>query len=381
MAPPNSASTPPSSSTSTSAISAAMQPTSSSSPPYHLSFNQDSSRFSAALQTGFRIYTATNPFKSRNFTDAATGTGAGVRLVAMLFSTNVFCIVKAEVPNKVFYWNGVSSNTSLPDPSGELSFRSPVKNVKLRNGVIVVCLLQKVFVYNMANFTVLGSFETQVNPKGLCDVSQAKELMVVVSLGLMKGMLNIQNYSGSKKTRNVIKAHDSEIACLSLTIDGRLVATASSKGTLVRVFNTLDGTLLREVRRGSDRAEIHCLAFSHDAEWLGVTSSKGTVHVFGLGIDQGKMVVRNNIDAGLEHSSSLSILKGVLPKYFSSQWSVAQFRLPEGLQHFVAFGPLNTIMIIGMDGSFYLCEYDQVNGGPMFQREYGNFLHDKFLKH
>lgn len=42
---------------------------------------------------------------------------------------------------------------------------------------------------------------------------------------------------------------------------------------------------------------------------------------------------------------------GVLPKYFSSEWSVAKFRLPEGLQYFVAFGhQKNTIVIIGMDG-------------------------------
>ena len=42
-------------------------------------------------------------------------------------------------------------------------------------------------------------------------------------------------------------AHDSRIACFALTQDGRLLATSSSKGTLVRIFNTLDGTLLQEV--------------------------------------------------------------------------------------------------------------------------------------
>jgi hypothetical protein len=45
------------------------------------------------------------------------------------------------------------------------------------------------------------------------------------------------------------------------------------------------------------------------------------------------------------------IIAGVLPKYFSSEWSVAQFRLPEGLQYFVGFGQQkNTIVIIGLDG-------------------------------
>lgn len=42
---------------------------------------------------------------------------------------------------------------------------------------------------------------------------------------------------------------------------------------------------------------------------------------------------------------------GVLPKYFSSEWSVAQFHLQEGLQHIVAFGhQKNVVVILGMDG-------------------------------
>lgn len=44
---------------------------------------------------------------------------------------------------------------------------------------------------------------------------------------------------------------------------------------------------------------------------------------------------------------------GVLPKYFKSEWSVAQFRLPEGSQYVVAFGhQKNTVVILGMDGRY-----------------------------
>ena len=45
------------------------------------------------------------------------------------------------------------------------------------------------------------------------------------------------------------------------------------------------------------------------------------------------------------------LLAGVLPKYFNSEWSVAQFRLLEGSQYLVAFGhQKNTVVILGMDG-------------------------------
>jgi hypothetical protein len=48
---------------------------------------------------------------------------------------------------------------------------------------------------------------------------------------------------------------------------------------------------------------------------------------------------------------SISLLPGVLPKYFHSEWSVAQFRLHEGEQYIVAFGhEKNTVAVVGMDG-------------------------------
>ncbi|KAJ6876754.1 autophagy-related protein 18a-like isoform X1 [Populus alba x Populus x berolinensis] len=136
-----------------------------------------------------------------------------------------------------------------------------------------------------------------------------------------------------------------------------------------------------EVRRGADRADIYSLVFSSNAQFLAVSSDKGTVHIFSLKVDSGSLASltndRSNIASEPIHSrlSSLCIFKGVLPKYFSSEWSVAQFRLPEGLQYFVGFGQQkNTIVIIGMDGSFYRCEFDPVAGGEMIQLEYHNFL-------
>lgn len=49
--------------------------------------------------------------------------------------------------------------------------------------------------------------------------------------------------------------------------------------------------------------------------------------------------------------NSRLILAGVLPKYFSSEWSVAKFRLPGVSQYIVTFGnEKNTLIILGWDG-------------------------------
>ena len=49
---------------------------------------------------------------------------------------------------------------------------------------------------------------------------------------------------------------------------------------------------------------------------------------------------------------SLQHYPGVLPKYFSSEWSFAQFHLPEDTHFIAAFGAQNSVIIVGMDGRF-----------------------------
>lgn len=94
--------------------------------------------------------------------------------------------------------------------------------------------------------TYILQIETVENPRGLCEVSQGSGEMVMVCLGTQKGQIRIENSGTAKRTR-FVNAHDSRLVCLSLSADGRFCATASGKGTLVRVFNTLDGSLLQEV--------------------------------------------------------------------------------------------------------------------------------------
>uniref|UniRef100_A0A7N0UGX8 Autophagy-related protein 18a n=1 Tax=Kalanchoe fedtschenkoi TaxID=63787 RepID=A0A7N0UGX8_KALFE len=345
--------------------------------PIHVSFNQDYGCFSVGTDHGFRIYNC-DPFREifrRDF-DGRNGNGGGIGVVEMLFRCNVLALVGGgtdpQYPvNKVMIWDDHQSRCI-----GELSFRSEVKAVKLRRDRIVVVLEQKIFVYNFSDLKLLNQIETIANPKGLCAVSQTAGSLILVCPGLQKGQIRIEHYA-SKRTK-FIMAHDSRIACFALSADGQLIATASTKGTLVRIFTTVDGNLLQEVRRGADRAEIYSLAFSPTAHWLAVSSDKGTVHVFGLKVDSsspGSGTINDLKRAAAPSNSSLSFIKGVLPKYFNSEWSVARFRLNEGFQYIVAFGhQKNTVIILGMDGSFYKCEFDPVNGGEMILLEHHNFL-------
>ncbi|CAM8894397.1 unnamed protein product [Rhodiola kirilowii] len=342
----------------------------------HVGFNQDIGCFSVGTTNGFRIHN-TDPYREifrRDF-EGVSGNGGGIGYVEMLFRCNILALVGGgsdpQYPvNKVMIWDDHASRCI-----GELSFRSEVKAVKLRRDRIVVVLDQKIYVYNFGDLKLVSQIETFANPGGLCEISHTAGSLVLVCPGLVKGQIRVEHFA-TKRTK-FVTAHDSRIACLAMTLDGQLIATASSKGTLVRIFNAADGSLLHEVRRGADRAEIYSLAFSSTAQWLAVSSDKGTVHVFNLNSDsgsprKGRSDQRSSVTSP---SASLSFIKGVLPKYFNSEWSVAQFHLVEGMQYKIAFGHRkNTVIILGMDGSFYRCEFDPVNGGEMIQLEYHNFL-------
>lgn len=354
----------------------------------YVSFNQDFGCFACGTEQGFQVYNC-DPFRETFRRDFNNG---GIGVVEMLFRCNILALVGGGSnpqypPNKVMIWDDHQSRCI-----GELSFRSEVRAVKLRRDRIVVVLEHKIYVYNFVDLKLLHQIETMANPKGLCAVSHAPNSFVLACPGLHRGQMRVEHY-GLKRTK-FITAHDSRIACFALTLDGSLLVTASTKGTLIRIFNTLDATRLQEVRRGADRAEIYSLAFSSNHQWLAVSSDKGTVHIFGLNVPRSGEDPRS-VDAtqsltgtnngsggnlvipslGANPGSSLSFMRGVLPRYFSSQWSFAQFHLPEGLQFLVAFGhQKNTIVIVGLDGSFYRCAFDPVNGGEMVQKEYARFL-------
>ncbi|KAK4382866.1 Autophagy-related protein 18a [Sesamum angolense] len=179
--------------------------------------------------------------------------------------------------------------------------------------------------------------------------------MVLVCLGSAKGEVRVQHY-GLRWCR-LIKAHDSDVACVALSNNGRLLATASTEDTLVRVFDTWDGRLLQEVHlpllfNVYAKLDVLCNElFSANASKMIMTALSNEV-------------VWNNAD--------------ILPKYVSSGWLVSQFRVPEDIKHIVAFGhQKNTVLIIGMNGRFYRCKFDPLAGGEMTQMECRNFLQPK----
>lgn len=82
---------------------------------------------------------------------------------------------------------------------------------------------------------------------------------------------------------NVIEAHKSPLSCLALNSEGTLLATASDKGTIIRVFSVPDGKKLYQFRRGSMPSRIYSMSFNTTSTLLCVSSATETIHIFKLG--------------------------------------------------------------------------------------------------
>ncbi len=86
------------------------------------------------------------------------------------------------------------------------------------------------------------------------------------------------NLTTNKK--RVINAHANIIKCIKLNYKGDKLATASLKGTLIRIFSTETGEKLKELRRGYDNASIRSIDFDYFDNFLTSISKKGSLHVW-----------------------------------------------------------------------------------------------------
>ncbi|ORX72870.1 WD repeat domain phosphoinositide-interacting protein 3-like protein [Linderina pennispora] len=338
----------------------------------YANFNQDYGCFAIGTQTGFRIFNS-DPYKEKMRREFKDG---GIGMVAMLYRSNYLALV------------GGGRNPRFPPNKVMLSSSgSDVLNVQLQRDRIVVVLRNKCIVCSLeAKPRHLHAFETSDNDRGVAAISGGSENGVLAFPGRQKGHIQIVDLHscinlstdasarpGLTRTRskgsdvqgtvhptniNIVAAHATAISALAVSADGSMVASASEKGTLIRVFDTVSGRLLHELRRGVDRADIYSIAFSPDNTRLCVSSDKGTVHIFNLEATADQQQQQQQ-----QQQQAASSLKDVLPKYFSSEWSFAHFRIASEVRCICGFGSeRNSVVVLCADGTAQKYSFDSYRG-------------------
>lgn len=239
------------------------------------SFNQDGTCFAIGTDIGFKIYNS-SPFRD-NFERILEG---GIGIVEMLNRCNILALVGGGKtpkysPNKVIIWDDHQSKVV-----SELRFTSYIYNVKLKKDRLIVVCEHKIYLFNLLNFQNIDTIDTFDNAKGLIAVNPDPKSTVIAYPDKSQGIVRVKFYD--REFSQVISAHESSIASLAINFEGTLLATASDKGTLIRIFNSQSGNLLQEVRRGTEKAAIYSIVFNPMSNLLATTSDRGTVHIFSL---------------------------------------------------------------------------------------------------
>eukprot|EP00771_Trimastix_marina_P000386 gnl/Trimastix_PCT/1404.p1 GENE.gnl/Trimastix_PCT/1404~~gnl/Trimastix_PCT/1404.p1 ORF type:complete len:359 (+),score=54.79 gnl/Trimastix_PCT/1404:54-1130(+) len=314
-----------------------------------LCFNQDQTIVSCGTKFGFRSYYCDpfSPFIRNEFP------GENIHLVEMLFHNKTLALVGdgGSLDRKtIVFWEDVQQKAIA-----QRHFEGIIRGVRLRRDRLIVVLDTKVIVSQLHPAQQIAEIPTRSNPRGLCAVSSSTEQFRLAVPSPEVGQVLVEQFlDGPAPIEFTLNAHENHIACLALNVDGSRLATASEKGTLVRIFNLDTRELVREVRRGTEAASVHAMCFSHDSHWLAVSSDRGTVHVFAL-TDQG---------ASINPTSKLSILKRVVP-YFGSEWSFAQFRLSPHTASICGFSPdSHFLYVVTSEGHFYKLEIP-AHPGPL----------------
>jgi len=365
----------------------------------YIGFNQDFKCFSVGTNVGFRIYN-TDPFKF-NFERSNLllfiiiiniVMDGEISMVVMLYRSNILALVGSENnpiynKNKVIIWDDYQKKTL-----SELKFSQNILNLKLRKDKIAVICNDKIYLFSLNSFQSIDIIETGENPHGVVGINYSLEKTIIAYPDKNKGKIRIKNY---EKSSNInVNAHEKTIGIITLTINGDLMASATEMGTIIRIFDSDNGNMIQEVRRGKEKAQIKCICFEQNNKFIAATSSRGTVHIWSLStaLKNFKKEANNletetgpNDDAGekKENEEIKSIenkrsIFNVLPnflggEFFNSEWSFAQVRIKEQ-KSICTFGSDNTIIIVCSNGKYYKAKIPMENGGECDIIEEENIL-------
>jgi len=405
------------------------------------------------VRGGEAVVGSAGPLSSAEATLEAVGNGkARIVKAEMLFRCNYVALVVAastergssdvnrqQEGHKVVIWDDLKQMGVI-----QLEFNTEVRAVRLRRDRIVVVMKSLIKVYTFtAAPACLHVYDTAPNFKGLSSLSPSSNNSILAfptseepsapgtgqgsSRKIDKGGGTGSYTGGSVKLIDlakpdnpsiVIAAHTTSLSCMTLNIQGTRLATASEKGTLIRIFDTLTGNLVNELRRGSQSATIYSINFSPDSSFVVASSSHGTIHVFSTedssknktsslvttatsmmgnlfgsstGVSSSSSAQAsvapsigspNNPGAGTTSDKAEKSVPKFVPKYFTSEWSFSRIEVPGSTRCIVSFAsgssspastsaahPLSpssssrkadfSILAVCSDGSYYKFVYDE----------------------
>ncbi|XP_028395298.1 WD repeat domain phosphoinositide-interacting protein 2-like [Dendronephthya gigantea] len=328
-----------------------------------VNFNQDVSSIAIGSKTGYKLFSLNSVEKLE---EIYAYESEDICIVERLFSSSLVAVVSLSAPRKLKVCH-FKKGTEICN----YSYPNTILSVKLNRMRLLVTLEESLYIHNIRDMKVLHTIrDTPPNTLGLCALSPNSDNCYLAYPGSNQ-IGEVQIFDAvNLRAVTMISAHDSPMAALTFNASGTKLASASEKGTIIRVFSIPDGQKLFEFRRGVKRCVvISSLAFSMDSMFLSASSNTETVHVFKLEMPKDKPVEEPSGWMGYfgKALSPSSYLPSQVAEVFSQGRAFANVKLPmAGLKNVCGISTISRLprlLVATADGYLYIYNIDPEEGG------------------
>ena len=292
----------------------------------------------------------------------------------MLYKSNILALVGGGInpkfsPNKVIIWDELNGKII-----SQLRFDTNVKNIKLTKDKIIIVIEKKIYIFNLSNLEMINEpIETNQNPNGLIGISYKKFILAYPSI-ISQGKVEIKSFDNKENINESILCHGTNLQMISLNSEGTLLATASEKGTLIRIYSIYNkGDFIQEVRRGTENAKILSIKFEPLNRFIVCTSDKSTVHIFTLYSANQALKLINKENSEIKENDDIKVPKnqtktwGKFLSIFGNkkknyEYSFARVRVDDN-KCISQWGSDNKIFILSLTGNYYILQFNPNEGG------------------
>ena len=123
----------------------------------------------------------------------------------------------------------------------QLIVSSNIKNIKIKRTKIFIIEENNIKVFTLGNYENIDSLKTFKNKNGIFGISLDSKLNIISYPSPDIGKIIIKDYNKKNEDNfivNEISAHKNEIIALVMNYEGTLIASASERGTIIKIFSS-----------------------------------------------------------------------------------------------------------------------------------------------
>ncbi|KAH0790037.1 svp1-like protein 2 [Histomonas meleagridis] len=155
-----------------------------------------------------------------------------------------------------------------------------ILSMRVTPDYLLLAFHQHVELWDISGKQLIKSFSTGLNIHAPCDITNDFTVMAFAG----EDPMNIRAFFVSEQKMTEFKAADDTVSLMKFSPTGTYLATTSTDGKIVQVFDTKNHICIGKFKRGHMSSVIHSIDFSPNGDFMAIISQNGTLHFFDLRI-------------------------------------------------------------------------------------------------